>query len=103
MPVLGLIVGVDGFNFGAPWLSFDELFKQPLAVLKTYQKPIFIFSFASAAGEQKAAWIKDALTVQLEKHPEVQAWIWFHENKERDWRINSDSGSLAAFRSVLPN
>jgi len=57
---------------------------------------------ASAAGTGKAAWIKAALTVQLYKHPEVKGWLWFNQNKERDWRINSDAASLAAFLSVLP-
>lgn len=93
-------VGVDGFNFGG--LSFKQVFEDTLNRLKKYKKPIYIFSFASAAAPDKAAWIKDALTVQLPKHPEVVGWLWFNQNKERDWRINSDPASLQAFISALP-
>jgi beta-mannanase len=95
-------VGIDGFNFGTPWLSFNSLFEDSLAVLKTYNKPIFVFSFASAAGTQKASWITNAITTEIGKYPEVKAWIWFNENKERDWRVNSDSASLEAFKRALP-
>ncbi|RJQ36126.1 hypothetical protein C4552_04165 [Candidatus Parcubacteria bacterium] len=96
------IVGVDGFNFGNPWLSFSQIFGSALEKLANYGKPIYITSFASAAGPQKASWITDALTVQLPKHPLVQGWVWFNENKEQDWRIWSDSASLKAFQDALP-
>jgi len=95
-------VGLDGFNFGTPWLSFDQLFAKPLAKMKVYKKPVYIFSFASAGGTQKASWITDALTVQMAKYPEIKGWIWFNENKERDWTVNSDVSSLNAFKQALP-
>lgn len=94
-------VGVDGFNFGEPWQSFDELFSKPLAVLATYGKPIYIFSFASAPGANKPAWITNALTKDITKYRNIEGWIWFNENKERDWRIDSDPNALAAFRAAL--
>ncbi len=81
-------VGVDGFNFGGNQeYTFTQVFGDILTRLKQYKKPIYIFSTASAAGPNKAAWIKDALTVQLYKYPEVAGWLWFNQNKERDWRI----------------
>jgi len=95
------IVGVDGFNFGDPWQSFDEVFSDALEQLATYRKPVYIFSMASAEGPRKADWIRDALGRGLQQHPEVAGWIWFNENKERDWRIWSDPQSLAAFRESL--
>lgn len=95
------IVGVDGFNFGNPWQTFDELFAAPLVVLSNYNKPIYIFSFASAAGENKAAWITDTFTKDILKYPKVEGWVWFNENKERDWRMDSDPDSLAAFKAIL--
>lgn len=96
------IVGVDGFNFGNPWQTFDEMFSAPLTVLSKYDKPIYIFSFASAEGENKAAWITDTFTKQIPKYPKIAGWIWFNENKERDWRIDSDPNALAAFQAILP-
>jgi hypothetical protein len=95
-------VGLDGFNFNNPWMTFDQIFGKSLAKMKLYKKPIYIFSFASAQGTQKGAWITDALNVQIPKHPEIKGWIWFNEDKERDWRINSDATALTAFKSVLP-
>ena len=96
-------VGVDGFNFGgSEEQTFTQLFDSTLTRLKSFKKPIYIFSIASAGGPGKAAWIKDALTVQLYKHPEVVGWLWFNQNKERDWQVNSDAASLSAFISSLP-
>ncbi len=95
-------VGLDGFNFNNPWMTFDQIFGKSLAKMKVYNKPVYIFSFASAPGTQKSAWIADALTTQIPKYPEIKGWIWFNENKERDWRINSDTNALNAFKSALP-
>lgn len=96
------IVGVDGFNFGDPWQTFDEMFRAPLSVLAEYNKPIYIFSFATAEGTSKAEWITDTFTKGIPKYPKIAGWIWFNENKEKDWRINSDPNALAAFKAVLP-
>lgn len=95
-------VAIDGFNFGAPWQSFDSAFAKPMATLAAYKKPIYILSMASAPGAGKAAWITDAFTVQAAKYPLLKGWVWFNENKEHDWRINSDPASLAAFKAMLP-
>lgn len=95
------IVGINGFNFDDPWESFDEIFGPALGTLRAYGKPVFIFSMACADGPQKAAWIRDALTVQIPLHPEIAGWMWFNENKERDWRIWSDEASLQTFREAL--
>jgi hypothetical protein len=95
------IVGVDGFNFGDPWETFDEMFSSPLAVLAAYNKPIYIFSMASAEGEKKSAWITDAFTKAIPKYPKVEGWIWFNESKEEDWRIDSDPKSFESFKAIL--
>ncbi len=94
-------VAVDGFNFGNPWQSFDAVFGKALNTVAAYKKPIYILSMASAAGAQKPAWITDAVTVQMKKYPLLRGWLWFNENKEQDWRINSDAATLAAFKGVL--
>lgn len=94
-------VGVDGFNFGDPWQSFDSVFATALQQLNTYGKPVYIFSMASAAGTGKAAWITDALTTQMVKYPKIAGWIWFNQNKEQNWLINSDPLSLQAFQAAI--
>ncbi len=100
-------VGVDGFNFNntaytPSWLSFDAIFGKPLTLLSKYNKPIHIFSFASAEGPQKAAWITDAMNVQMPKYPRLVGWTWFNQNKEKNWLVWSDEASLNAFKSVTP-
>lgn len=95
------IVGVDGFNFNNPWMTFDQVFNKSLTVISKYNKPIYIFSFASAAGSGKAAWITDALTTQMKKWPLIEGWTWFNQNKEQNWLVWSDAESLSAFQSAV--
>lgn len=96
-------IGLDGFNFGGTQeRSFDSLFGNALTILSGYDKPIYLFSMATAEGPGKAAWITDAFTVQIPKYPKIVGWIWFNENKERDWRVNSDPAALVAFRAIVP-
>jgi hypothetical protein len=98
------IVGVDGFNFGEPWTSFETAFDAAIGKLVQYQKPIYIFSMGSRDGAGKAEWIRTGLGEKLHEYP-VSAWIWFNENKsangEYDWRVNSDPESLQAFQDVV--
>lgn len=96
-------VGVDGFNFndGGNWESWDDVFSSSLQRLDVYGKPIFIFSTASAAGSAKAAWIQEFS--KLKNYPRVVGMIWFNENKEKDWRVDSDSAALSAFKQVIAN
>lgn len=95
-------VTVDGFNDGNPWLTWSQLFDDVLSELAQYHKPIYILSMASAPGPQKAEWIKDALSVEIPKHHELAGWIWFNQNKEANWLINSDPASLEAFKKGIP-
>ena len=96
-------VGVDGFNFGGgEELTFSQLFGSTLSRLTQFNKPAMVFSMGTHAASNKAAWITDALTVQIPKYPQVKGWLWFNENKETDWRVQSDPQSLAAFKAALP-
>ena len=97
-------VGVDGFNFNSPWISFNQIFSTALGKLSQYNKPIYIFSMASAeandGGAKKAAWITDALT-QISQNTSVAGFIWFNENKEKNWLIDSTSAARSAFSSSI--
>jgi hypothetical protein len=93
-------VGVDGFNFGYPWQTWDQVFPSALmSQLRSYGKPVYIFSTASMQGTQKAQWIYD-LGAGAQKYG-LSGWVWFNINKERNWLVWSDSNSLAAFRSIV--
>jgi beta-mannanase len=94
-------VGVDGFNMDNPWLSFETIFKPALQKLSLYNKPTLLFSFASADGPQKADWLHDALYVQLPKYPQVTGWVYFNQNKERNWLLWSDPGTYSVFTTYI--
>lgn len=93
-------VGINGFNFDNPWQTPAEIFAPRLADLKTLDKPIYIFSTASAPGPKKADWIKQ-LAEFINRNSRIRGWIWFNENKERDWRFWSDPDSEKAFNDFL--
>ena len=95
------IVGVDGFNFGDPWVSFDDTFNESLVALTVYGKPIMLFSLASTPGPSRPAWIRDGLGSVMDQFPSIIGWTWFNVRKERDWRVQADSASLDAFRAVV--
>lgn len=97
-------VGVDGFNFNNPWVSYNQIFDKAMTKLAQYNKPIYIFSMASAeandGGAKKAAWIADTFT-QIAKNPKIKGWIWFNENKEKNWLITSSTNALTAFSTSV--
>jgi len=95
-------VGVDGFNFGYPWRSFAQVFDDAISEVSQFEKPIYIFSMASADGEGKADWIRQGLGSHIYTYENMAGWIWFNENKEENWLINSSSDSLQAFKEILP-
>ncbi len=95
-------VGVDGFNFGTPWMSFNAIFNDSLTSLSKYNKPIYIFSIGSVPGPLKAGWIRDALGVQVYKYPLLEGWVWFNQNgHDGNWLIDSDPESLSSFKEVI--
>ncbi len=92
-------VGIDGFNFGEQW-TFDSVFSSALSQVKGYNKPILISSTASATGTKKAAWITETLN-EIFKDPSIVGFIWFNENKEQNWLVNSDPSCLSAFKQAV--
>ncbi len=96
------VVGVDGFNYdGKEEVTFGQLFGSALERLQKFDKPIWIFSMGTAEEPTKPAWITDALVNEIPKRPGIVGWLWFNENKERDWRVDSSPASLSAFRDAV--
>ncbi|PKM88468.1 hypothetical protein CVU83_01675 [Candidatus Falkowbacteria bacterium HGW-Falkowbacteria-2] len=96
-------VGVDGFNFGNPWQDFRQVFDESMKEMEKYNKPIYLFSLASAPGPDKAEWIKEGLGTIIKQYPNIAGWVWFNQNgPDRNWTINSDTASLEAFKSIIP-
>jgi beta-mannanase len=103
----------DGYNWGTSaygqrfnsrWASFDEIFGESYRQLQVINsdKPILIGEFASTEdGGDKAAWIRAAFDSIQNRYPQIRGLVWFHINKETDWRINSTPESLAAFSQAV--
>jgi hypothetical protein len=51
-------------------------------------------------GGDKAAW-NSALVSYLAAQPDVMGFVWFHMQKETDWRINSSTSSATALKNAL--
>jgi hypothetical protein len=102
------VVGLDGYNWGTSaswsgWISPQDLFAPGIAQLRSVAPgiPILIAETASSeAGGSKAAW-NTSLLQYLTGQPHVMGFVWFHIQKEADWRINSSDASAAAFKSAL--
>jgi hypothetical protein len=95
-------VGVDGFNWGSSGETPAVIFDRALKEVSVFNKPLFLFSIGAAAGTYKAEWIHE-LARYVRGVPNLKGWIWFHADKERDWRIHSDPESLAAFIELIRN
>jgi hypothetical protein len=102
------VVALDGYNFGtsqtwSTWLSPEALFGPGLQQLRTIApgKEVLVAETGSSElGGDKAAWIGE-LVRYLDAQPDVSAFVWFHFDKETDWRINSSPASADAFRAAL--
>lgn len=102
-------IGLDGYNwgplYGHQWQTFAEVFEPTYrAVLELApDKPLMIAEMASTEeGGDKAAWISDAYLTQLPTNfPKIRAVVWFNENKETDWRIESSPAAQSAFANAL--
>ncbi|WJH25289.1 glycosyl hydrolase [Pseudarthrobacter defluvii] len=102
------VVALDGYNWGtsqtwSSWVSPVDLFAPGISQLRALApgKPVLIAETASSEmGGSKASWNTD-LVSYLAAQPDVMGFVWFHMQKEADWRINSSDSSASAFKSAL--
>ena len=93
----------DGYNWGtvqtgSSWRTFSSVAGTIYAGLAAKGKPIMIPETASAElGGDKAAWIAAILPALKGSFPAIKALVWFHMNKETDWRIDSSPQARDAF------
>ena len=101
-------VALDGYNWGtsAPWGTWQvpsRIFGRGLSELRALApgKEILIAETSSAEhGGSKADWTTE-LVGYLAAQDDVTAVVWFHLDKETDWRIDSSSTSAAALAEAL--
>jgi hypothetical protein len=101
-------VGLDGYNWGTSggeaFANFSKIFASSYATATALSsKPVIITETAcSETGGSKAAWIEETYLKTIpEKFPRIAGVIWFNDDKERDWRVNSSQASLDAYRKVV--
>jgi hypothetical protein len=94
--------GVDGYNWGGrDWESFAQVFARIYPLLAAKRKPILIGEMSSSAnGGDKAAWIDAIVPTLKSSYPLIKGLVWFDINKEEDWRIDSSTQTLAAFKRM---
>lgn len=105
-------IGMNGYNWGtvidtpewvSVWQDLAEVFGYSYDVaVANADKPIIISETASTeVGGNKAEWITDAFAQLPTRFPEVESLTWFNMNKETDWRVESSTVSLDAFRDAI--
>jgi hypothetical protein len=52
---------------------------------------------STEVGGDKAAWIRAILPALRGSYPAIKALVWFHMNKETDWRVDSSAAARDAF------
>jgi hypothetical protein len=101
-------IGISGFNWGAArnfggWISFDQIYKDRIALLLRYHRPIALTEIAAPeVGGNKATWIAQTFA-RLPHYRRVRALIWYdkRDSKLEDWRIQSSPAAQAAFRRAV--
>jgi beta-mannanase len=93
------VLGMDGYNWGTTrnfdehgwdsrWETFEGIFKDIFDELKSLNrdKPLYVFETSSVSrGGDKNLWIREAFASAREWG--VNAVVWFHADKEEDWRL----------------
>ncbi|MFL5901615.1 MAG: glycoside hydrolase family 26 protein [Solirubrobacterales bacterium] len=99
---------LDGYNWGTSsggsFQTFSKIFLSSYTTItQLSSKPVIITeTAASETGGNKAAWIEETYFETIpQKMPRVAGVIWFNDNKERDWRVESSQSSLDAYRKVV--
>lgn len=100
------VLALDGYNWGTTrsytiWKEFDTVFQEGYQrVTALGKQPVWIAEVASTeVGGDKGEWVSNMLASR--NFPRVEALVWFNENKETDWRMESSSDSLTAFKQGL--
>jgi endoglucanase len=105
-------VGLDSYNFGDAtvrgythvWQTGFDLYSAAYDTVTAFTaKPIVVAEVASSEnGGSKSDWITTFLGTEIpHDFPAIVGVIWFDQNKEQDWRINSSTASLAAFQAQI--
>jgi hypothetical protein len=103
-------VGLSGFNWGTSrintsWRDVSTTFRLSVSEVRALTaKPVMIAETGSSElGGDKATWITNGFAQILTDMPEVEAVTWFNGFDTKwqvDWRVDSSTNSIDAFRAV---
>ena len=99
-------VGLDGFNWArrGEWQSFTDIFGSSYETLsRITSRPMIVAETGSSqSGGDKAAWVSSALDEEIPRFSRIRAVVWFSDRVgDVDFRIDSSSSALQAFRSGI--
>jgi hypothetical protein len=101
------VLALSGYNWGDTrptigWRSFEEIIEGAYdRLVRLGPQPVWMAETASSeVGGDKAAWI-GAMFASAADFPRLEAIVWFPEDKETDWRIESSEPALRAFARAL--
>jgi hypothetical protein len=84
----------DGYNWGGD--TFQSMTSRIYTGLAAKNKPILLGE-TSTADEEKADYINAIIPAMKTLFPMLKGYVWFHIDKENDWRYDSTESSLEAF------
>lgn len=112
------VLGLDGYNWGTTtspaltWRSFEDVYATQYDRLCTLHPtaPVWVCEVGckepssddgapAAPARSKAEWVHDMYTALPRRFPRIEAIVWFSEQKERDWRVDSTPSALGALRA----
>jgi len=94
------LVGIDAYNWhgvrdGAAWSSLESLAAPALAdVRQVSSRPVFVAETACPPDPRRAVWIEKAWA--FVRREELSGLVWFHADKECDWRLTGDRDAARA-------
>jgi hypothetical protein len=100
------LVGIDGYNWGftadgrpqaGPEQVIGPMYRRLTALHPDAE--VVVCETGCAEGEGKAGWTEALYTAY--SFPRLTRLAFFHQNKERDWRLDSDPVTLAVHRRYL--
>ena len=97
----------DGYNWapgraGDGWESFEDIFGGFYAWASLHDKPIMVGEFGVQERNpgDKAKWINDTRQTIKKDFPLIRAIVYFHANKDYDWRLTTSDSAVNAFRQL---
>jgi hypothetical protein len=103
-------VAADPYNWGgcgsgSPWRPLGPIVSPVISFAHAHSKLVILGEFASQAGSQRAAWLRDAQAYFIQNRGSVQAAFYFDRPPTSsgtgcNWSLTS-SADVAAFRAIV--